>query len=258
MTYETALRLTDREAWSHLTEEGKVEVLQAIEDQAAAESGRLARPVVSEALYVGDDGIELGCYRHDQQTIYVNAYQLGEGSLYGDNPDKLAEVVLHEGRHAFQHDVAEGKVPYDDETAEAWAKNLEPGGYVSFHENPRAYYEQPVEADARSFAANRLAQLQQERTALAERDAAKEAQESGKNEQGQGAEKNAPSQGPGESGGLGGSAGPGESSGLSDGGQGGAGQTGGDGHDDAREAFEAAGEGVPGVAQRHSHGLRMM
>lgn len=258
MTYETALRLTDREAWSHLTEEGKVEVLQAIEDQAASESGRLARPVVSEALYVGNDGVELGCYRHDQQTIYVNAYQLGEGSLYGDNPDKLAEVVLHEGRHAFQHDVAEGKVPYDEEAADAWAKNLEPGGYVSFHENPRAYYEQPVEADARSFAASRLAQLQQERTALAERDAAKEAQAAGQDAQGQGSEKNAPSQGPGESGGLGGTAGPSESNGLSDGGQGGAGQTGGDGHDDAREAFEAAGESVPGVAQHHSHGLRMM
>ena len=95
MTYETALRLTDWEAWSRLTEGGKVEVLQAIEDQAASESGRLSRPVVSEALYVGNDGVELGCYRHDQQTIYVNAYQLGEGSLYGDNPDKLVETVAN-------------------------------------------------------------------------------------------------------------------------------------------------------------------
>ena len=92
MTYETALRLTDWEAWSRLTEGGKVEVLQAIEDQAASESGRLSRPVVSEALYVGNDGVELGCYRHDQQTIYVNAYQLGEGSLYGDNPDSASSL----------------------------------------------------------------------------------------------------------------------------------------------------------------------
>ena len=67
------------------------------------------------------------------------------------------------------------------------------GSYVRFDENPRAYWDQPVEADARSFAASRLAQLQQECTALAERDAAKEARESGKNERGEGSEKNAPS-----------------------------------------------------------------
>ena len=67
-------------------------------------------------------------------------------------------------------------LPYEDaDTAQAWAKNLESGGYVRFDENPRAYWDQPVEADARRFASDRLSQLRSERTAIAERDAAREA-----------------------------------------------------------------------------------
>lgn len=224
MTYEDALRMTDREVWSRLSEEGKVEVLQAVEDHVAGECGRDARAVESAWLYTGDDGIELGRYQTGDQTIYVNASQLGEGSLYGSDPDKMVETVLHEGRHAFQHDVAEGRVPCEDaEIARAWARNLEPGGYVRFDENPRAYWSQPVEADARGFASDRLSQLRAERADVAERDAAREE--------------------------------PGEDRGERDLG------VGGDGHDGAREAFESGGgdRGEQGaVAQRHSHGLSRM
>lgn len=252
MTYEDALRMTDREVWSKLSEQGKVEVLQAVEDHMAEECGREARTVESKWLYTGDDGIELGRYQTGNQTIYVNASQLGEGSLYGDNPDKMVEAVLHEGRHAFQHDVAEGRVPYEDaETAQAWAKNLEPGGYVRFDENPRAYWDQPVEADARRFASDRLSQMRSERTAIAERDAAREAAREASGE--------APTQGQGAAP----SGAPGEGSSHAGGGQGpsGGGESAGDGHDDARGAFDSAGD-APGeqsvVAQRHGRGLRMM
>ena len=240
MTYEDALRMTDREVWSKLSEQGKVEVLQAVEDHMAEECGREARTVESKWLYTGDDGIELGRYQTGNQTIYVNASQLGEGSLYGDNPDKMVEAVLHEGRHAFQHDVAEGRVPCEDaDTAQAWAKNLEPGGYVRFDEN------------ARRFASDRLSQLRSERTAIAERDAAREAAREASGEtptQGQDA---APSGAPGE-----GASRSGDGQGVS-----GGGESAGDGHDDARGAFDSAGDAPAEqsvVAQRHGLGLRMM
>lgn len=239
MTYEDALGLTDRQTWSRLSEEGKVAVLQAIEDEAAAEAGREARTVEAKWLYVGDDGIELGRYEPGPRTVYVNSSQLAEGSRYGDDPDKMVETVLHEGRHAFQHDVAEGKVPYEDqETVKAWADNLAPGGYVTFAENPRAYYDQPVEADARSYASARLSQIQGERVALAERAAEKAAAEQG------------PDQGAGE----------GFVSGAGEDGAG-AGMSGGDGHDDARAAFEATASGSEergDVVQRQARGPRML
>lgn len=249
MTYEDALGLTDRQAWSRLSEEGKVAVLQAIEDEAAAEAEREARTVEAKWLYVGDDGIELGRYESGPRTVYVNSSQLAEGSRYGDDPDKMVETVLHEGRHAFQHDVAEGKVPYEDqETVKAWADNLAPGGYVTFAENPRAYYDQPVEADARSYASARLSQIQGERVALAERAAEKAAAEQG------------PDQGAGEKGGP--APGAGEGSVLGAGKDGaGTGVSGGDGHDDARAAFEAtaSGSGERGdVVQRQARGPRML
>lgn len=170
MTYEQAVRSLEPGQWSTLGEEGRLEVLQALEDRAAREQGRLPRPVTSSWLYTGTDGIELGCYDPSAQTIYVNASQLAPGSRYGDNPDALAEAILHEGRHAQQRDVVEGRLAHDDEgQARAWAKNLRPGGYVSFWQNPRAYYEQPVESDARRFASERLERLRDERQALSAR-----------------------------------------------------------------------------------------
>lgn len=229
MTYEDALRATGQEAWSGLSEEGKVEVLQTIENHLAAECGRETRSVEGKWLYTGDDGIELGRYQDGSQTICVNASQLGEGSLYGNDPDKMVETVLHEGRHAFQHDVAEGRIPYEDvETAHAWARNLEPGGYVRFDENPRAYWDQPVEADARRFASDRLSQLRLERAAVTEHDTEREAF------------REVSARGQGVHGG-----------GVSVGG----------GYDDAREAFESSADALSeqsSVAQRHGSGLRMM
>lgn len=227
VTYEGALRLTDRGAWSKLTEEDRLSVLQTIENESAAEVGRPARAVEGKWLYVGDDGIELGCYHPGDQIIYVNSSQLAEGSLYGDNPDKMVETVLHEGRHAFQHDVAGGRAPCDDlMAARAWADNLAPGGYITFQENPRAYYDQPVETDARSFASSRLSQMQGERAVLVERDAWEAARR-----------------------GLGEKDGPGSALDA------------GDGHDGARGAFEAMREGAgerSSVAQRCTHGPRML
>lgn len=111
MTYEDALRLVNRETWSKLSEEGKVAVLQTIENEAAAEAGRPARTVAGKWLYAGDDGIELGRYQNEDKTVYVNSSQLAEGSLYGDNPDKMVETVLHEGRHALQRDASRVRCP---------------------------------------------------------------------------------------------------------------------------------------------------
>lgn len=54
--------------------------------------------------------------------------------------------------------IAAGKINYPDKKiADEWKHNLEEGNYISYRRNPRAYYNQPVERDAREFAETRYA-----------------------------------------------------------------------------------------------------
>ena len=92
-------------------------------------------------------------------------YYIGYNILmYGKDASTIVTTCLHEGRHAHQHQVAKGFVEHDNPVeAEAWRENLKDGHYISFRENPRGYYEQPVEVDAREFAARRYEELVTER-----------------------------------------------------------------------------------------------
>ena len=72
MTYEQSILLTDKQ-WSSLSDEAKIQVLQAIENHAAFEAGRLNCPVVGKFLYTGDDGVVLGTYDPQSKVIYVTS-----------------------------------------------------------------------------------------------------------------------------------------------------------------------------------------
>lgn len=167
MNYDDALRLTASGEWRLLSDEQKTNVLQCVEDHMARESGRKHCPVETKWLMTGEDGIELGYYSPSEGRICVNVSQFAPDSMYGGTSDKLIETVLHEGRHAYQHQVVDGLVVHDDHAeVEAWTENLKDGNYISFEENPRGYWNQSVEVDARQFASERLAQLKSEREAL--------------------------------------------------------------------------------------------
>lgn len=163
MTYEQSVLLTGRQ-WPDLSEERKLEVLQTIENHSAFEAGRLSCPVVGSYLYTGTDGIVLGTYSTQNQVIYVNSSQFAADSRYGKDSEAIVTACLHEGRHAYQHQVAQGIVKHDNQAEEkAWKENLAEGNYISFRDNPRAYYNQPVEVDARRFAEEKYAEIAAER-----------------------------------------------------------------------------------------------
>ena len=163
MTYEQSVLLTGSQ-WSELSENRKLEVLQTIENHSAFESGRLSCPVVGKFLYTGTDGIVLGTYDPKNRVIYVNSSQFASDSRYGRDSEAIVTACLHEGRHAYQHQVAEGIVQHDNQAeADAWKDNLAEGNYISFRDNPRAYYNQPVEVDARKFAEEKYAEIAAER-----------------------------------------------------------------------------------------------
>lgn len=163
MTYDESLLLIG-DSWNTLNDKEKIEVLQAIENHMAYESNRISSPVEGRFLYTGNDGVVLGSYDPSNGHIYINTSQFDSESLYGKDSSTLITTCLHEGRHAYQHQVAKGFVYHDNhEEAEAWKENLKEGNYISFNENPRGYYEQPVEVDAREFAAQRYEELDLER-----------------------------------------------------------------------------------------------
>ena len=163
MTYQESLLLTGNE-WTSLSDDRKIEVLQTIENHMAFEANRDSVPVEGRFLHTGSDGIVLGSYGPHSGRIYINVSQFDSESMYGKDSSTIVTTCLHEGRHAYQHQVINGIVQHDDpdETA-AWRENLKDGNYISFEENPRRYYEQPVEVDAREFAACRYKEMIGER-----------------------------------------------------------------------------------------------
>ncbi len=163
MTYKESLLLTG-DAWTTLSDEKKVEVLQTIENHMALESQRMSAPVEGKFLHTGPDGVVLGTYDPGSGRIYINTSQFDPESMYGKDSSRLVTACLHEGRHAWQHQAVNGLARCDDpEEVEQWRENLKDGNYISFRENPKGYYEQPVEVDARAFAAGRYKELQLER-----------------------------------------------------------------------------------------------
>ena len=163
MTYEERIVLTGSQ-WTSLSDEQKLEVLQTIENHVAFETGRLNCPVVGKFLYTGADGIALGMYDPKNHVIYVNDSQFDADSKYGKTSEALVTACLHEGRHAYQHQVADGFIQHDNQAeADTWKENLSEGNYISFRENPRAYYNQPVEVDARRFSEEKYAEIEAER-----------------------------------------------------------------------------------------------
>ena len=112
----------------------------------------------------GTDGVVLGTYDPKNQVIYVNSSQFASDSRYGKDSEAIVTACLHEGRHAYQHQVTDGTVLHDNQAeANAWKENLAEGNYISFRDNPRAYYNQPVEVDARRFAEEKYSEIIAER-----------------------------------------------------------------------------------------------
>lgn len=160
VTYKEILNTLNPEVWRGLSDDEKIDYFQSLENCMAMENNRENCKVNGKFLYTGEEGVVLGAYNPKTREIDINVSQFDEYSLYGKEPRRLTQTCLHEGRHALQHQVAEGKVKYpDSEVAEEWQHNLEEENYISYKRNPKAYYNQPVERDAREFAETRYEAL---------------------------------------------------------------------------------------------------
>lgn len=160
--------------WRELSLDQRLDVLQKIENTAAAVEHRPAcevkmRPLDSNVNghFIPDDGITLN-------TSRVRGSAESQESL-----DKLIETLMHEGRHAYQYyNINTRMVHWSPAQVAQWRENwpnyfdgesIEVGGLhvrspFLRQTGYRLYYYQPVETDARMFAADTIGYFKAHRT----------------------------------------------------------------------------------------------
>lgn len=166
--YSAALHNLTDETWRRLETGEKMAILQAIENETAVRENRQPCVLVPEYIPSSEEeGITMGYYSRGTRLITINTEQLAPPGKYSNDYREMVDTVLHEGRHAYQHQAVLGEIEHDDkEELAAWAENMKPGHYISYERNPRGYYNQPIERDARSFAEERLRIVETEKALL--------------------------------------------------------------------------------------------
>jgi hypothetical protein len=146
-------------AWQTLDAGDRLTALQDVVDQMAAIQGRPGVKVVPGAMPQGAFGA------FDGEQITVNA-----AHLEGDMPvGEFVDTIVHEGRHAYQAYAVEhpGAVT-DSALVASWAENMAPGNYLNAEQYGQELYQnQPIEADAWSYAGRITANLGLPRLAAA-------------------------------------------------------------------------------------------
>jgi len=147
-SYQDSLHLLNNSEWNKLSLENRAAVMQSVENETARREGR---PPCNVSLFSEPPNakgmINAGKYHPDNGSIGVNAYHL-QG-----NPAGCLNTVLHEGRHDYQEKAVKGEIYHHDKAElKAWRENMKPGHYIDGKKNPRAYYRQPIEADAHKYA----------------------------------------------------------------------------------------------------------
>jgi hypothetical protein len=133
--------------WNEISLDQRQAELQRTETSIAAFQGRRPATVSFSALAKGEAGT------YDGQTIHISERDAKAGDAL-----EAVDTLLHEGRHAFQIEVAKGTLSYSDTTAtKNWRWELE--HYTDPTSDPESYWYQQVEMDAREWASTVLSQL---------------------------------------------------------------------------------------------------
>lgn len=160
MTYADALRSTVGPVWGTLLVSEKKAALQAIEHHIALFEGRDERFVMVENM---KDGY-YGYYDHDDRN------HLHLSPLAMRDPDEAVRTVLHEGRHAYQHDCIDNNAGFPQPIIDQFREGFE--NYVEPEKDFVAYAKNFTETDAESFAEQQVRLMDMDRNALLGREAA--------------------------------------------------------------------------------------
>lgn len=162
------------ENWSKLSLEQKAEVLNRVEQNIAAIEHRPPLKVELEKM----DYRTFGYQSASEHKIVLNTL------IVGANDRKIhrevIDTIIHEGRHAYQHYNVDVKMIHESVSeVMTWAENFYNPEYQYYRSGTqtvlipyndgiihnadyRLYYYQPVEIDARNFAADVLSKLEKD------------------------------------------------------------------------------------------------
>jgi hypothetical protein len=156
-SYQDSLHLLNESEWNKLPVQNRAAVLQSVENEVARREGRPPCNVFLFSEAPKNGTISAGKYNPSSGDITLNAYYLKE------NPTDCLNTVLHEGRHGYQDKAVKGEINHHNQAElKAWRDNMKPGHYIDPEKNRRAYYRQPLEADAREYADITTRQIQAE------------------------------------------------------------------------------------------------
>lgn len=157
------------ENWKKLTLEQRTELLNSIEYQIAKIEHRPPLPIKVEKMASNVFGY---------QDSYNKLIALNSKFVMSDSKEAYKDVldtIIHEGRHAYQHYNVDKKCVHDSlSEVNTWRENFYDPKYKYYSGNTlvvigpnkvgdvgfRLYYYQPVEIDARNFAADVMLKLQ--------------------------------------------------------------------------------------------------
>ena len=161
------------ENWCKLSLSQKAEVLNRIEQNVAAIEHRPALKVELEQLKPRSLGYQCAA----ENKIVLNTLYVGANSR--DQHREVIDTIIHEGRHAYQHYNTDVKTIHESiSEVRTWYENFYNPEYKYYHSGSqkilipyhdgtihdvdyRLYYYQPVETDARNFAHDVLAKLEE-------------------------------------------------------------------------------------------------
>ena len=147
LNYQTILLLHD-ETWFSLSDQEQIDVLQIVAD---IETNYMGIPSVS-VINCHLENRTIGAYDHTTRSVQID---LEKHSGY--QPIEYENTVLHECRHAFQHDCVDSLDWSDPDVltgiyyAQARKWRSEHANYISLVEDREAYYDQAIEIDARQY-----------------------------------------------------------------------------------------------------------
>lgn len=100
-----------------------------------------------------------GCYSEKGRRIELNEVLLCQELMSEEEAMEVIDTIFHELRHAYQFRAACYPSQYkrDKMMAAIWRLNWK--NYVAFQQNPKLYFEQPVEIDARNYAISIIRRL---------------------------------------------------------------------------------------------------
>ena len=141
-----------KKRWVRYNTNKRLKIYQALEKKFAKKQRREPLPVV---IHPDDNWKCLGMFTvsNNEKRIVLNDDLILDVKMRFHG----METILHEGRHAYQYETINKKLPWYAFKAKKWRKNWM--GYIPSAESNAAYNNQSVEQDAQKYALKQMLKL---------------------------------------------------------------------------------------------------